>query len=102
MGYDARQAMTVALYNAEVCGKNRQGEADPTMLPFELADKVLRNLKSMGWLLDGYLHETRAKKVEQLTEEDPGMCKHPECCEPAVEWGVCATHFAEAMEGKRE
>lgn len=99
MTYDAKQAMTVALYNAGVRGC-KDGVVREDMMPFELAEQTLHNLKSMGWLLDGYLHEERARLVERYALPDDGMCKHPECTNQAVDWGVCVTHLAEAMGGE--
>lgn len=54
MTYTALQALTVAMYNAGI-----RTDVSGADLPFDKAEKVLRNLKSMGWLLDGYLHEQK-------------------------------------------
>ena len=94
MTYDNRQAMTVALYNAGC-----RGTKGPSSFPFELADAVLANLHSMGWVLDGYLHEQGTKKVQQQYEdEEVSTCGESTCDKPAVGWGMCGLHLKMSAE----
>lgn len=67
--YTQRQAMTVAMFNAGLRSEDGEG------FPFALADRVLANLTSMGFLLDGYVHEESLRKnkegLAQLMQQYP-------------------------------
>lgn len=94
MPYTQKQALVVALYNSGVHGP--RGESS---MPFELAESVLNYLHQMGFVLDGYVHETMLAKARKDYEESiKDTCGHPMCDQPATAWGACVKHYNEAMD----